>query len=282
MSRVYKYCINGIEFELGEKTNIDFLCDYGKVLKVYDKNDSGNISFIVESEQKYFLKVAGLKTCNSTVEKSAAIANLRYAKDVYSRIKYKRIVQPISYQEKDGLALFLFPFVEGECLFDHWNFEYYKEHNILSPLCKFLLLNHNIKKRFVESLFAFYESVNAAGYIATDFYEGSILYNFSNNEYYFCDLDFFSKESSINLSGFQWGPERFLAPEEKSKGCLLDIRTDIYHLGVFIRIIFTDYETKSWTLSDEKLSVVQKATEAEPSKRFSNFKEFEREWSNAI
>ena len=56
MRTSYKYHIDGISFELAEEIDIHFIRDYGKILHAFDQNDSGNISFIVESDKKYFLK----------------------------------------------------------------------------------------------------------------------------------------------------------------------------------------------------------------------------------
>lgn len=278
MRTLYKYYIDGISFELAEAIDIHFICEHGKILHAFDQNDSGNISFIVESDKKYFLKVAGLKTCNSDLDGSVSIKNLRKARDIYRDIDHINIVKPIKYEETDRYALLLFPYVEGDCLFDHWNFEYYKKNGIISPLQKFLTLDYGIRLQFVNDLFGFYKSVNKAGYIATDFYEGSIIYNFKNNTFWICDLDFFTKNPSVNISGFQWGPDRFLAPEEKIMGQLLDTRTDIYHLGAFINIVFTDFQTKKWQLSDSKYEVIKMAMSIDAGKRFKNFVEFEKAW----
>lgn len=279
MRTSYKYYVDGISFELAEEIDIQFIREYGKILHAFDQNDSGNISFIVESDKKYFLKVAGLKTCNSDLDASVSIRNLRNAKDIYSDIDHINIVKPIKYEETDRYALLLFPYVEGECLFDHWNFEYYKKNGIISPLQNFLTLDCGIRLQFVNDLFDFYEVVNKSGYIATDFYEGSIIYNFKNNTFRICDLDFFTKNPSVNTTGFQWGPERFLAPEEKTIGQLLDTRTDIYHLGAFINIVFTDFQTKKWQLSDSKYDVIKMAMSIETGKRFKSFVEFKKAWS---
>ena len=95
-------------------------------------------------------------------------------------------------------------------------------------------------------------------------------------------MDFFTKQPSTNISGFQWGPDRFLAPEERSIGQLLDSRTDVYHLGVFIRIIFTDYKTKQWQLSWPRFEIIEKAMALDPSVRFQNIDDFEQAWRKVI
>lgn len=278
MNDVFSYIIDGVSFKLGEKTDISFLNNFGRVDSVYYENDSGNLSAVVESDNKYFIKIAGLKTLYTQIPKNTAVENLRKAWEIYESIQHPCIIKPINFYEKDTLAVMTFPYVEGECLFDHWNFDYYEKNNIKSPLQRFLLFGIDKKMRLAYSLMEFYSLVNEAGYLAVDFYEGSILYNFRNDNYYFCDLDFFTPFPCNSSVETHWGPERFLAPEEKSFGIQLDERTDVFHLGVFIRIIFTDEKSGVWQLSKEKERIVQKAINPIADNRFSCIREFEREW----
>ena len=53
------------------------------------------------------LKVAGLKTCNSDMDASVSIRNLRKARDIYRDIDHINIVKPIKYEETDRYALLL-------------------------------------------------------------------------------------------------------------------------------------------------------------------------------
>ena len=51
---VIQQSIDGISFELKEPFNFDFIGQYGKVFKVYDDQDSGNICFGTERDGKRF------------------------------------------------------------------------------------------------------------------------------------------------------------------------------------------------------------------------------------
>ena len=53
-------CIDGIPFKLKSPFDFSFLSEYGRVFKVFDDQDSGNICFGTEKDgQRYFIKFAG-------------------------------------------------------------------------------------------------------------------------------------------------------------------------------------------------------------------------------
>lgn len=70
--------IDGIEFKMGEKFDFSFLKKYGKVFKVFDDQDSGNICFGIESQGgRIFVKFAGAKTAEYNGDISEAIKRLK-------------------------------------------------------------------------------------------------------------------------------------------------------------------------------------------------------------
>jgi serine/threonine protein kinase, bacterial len=73
-----KKTIHGTTFDLQENHDFRWLEKLGKVFSVFDQQDSGNISFGIEiNGENRFLKYAGAKTVNSTVEPEIAIKNLK-------------------------------------------------------------------------------------------------------------------------------------------------------------------------------------------------------------
>lgn len=55
--------IDGIEFKMGKKFDFSFLKKYGKVFKVFDDQDSGNICFGIDSQGvRIFVKFSGAQT----------------------------------------------------------------------------------------------------------------------------------------------------------------------------------------------------------------------------
>lgn len=60
---IQKCTVNGITFKMKSFYDFSFLGKYGKVFKVFDDQDSGNICFGIEKDgKKYFVKFAGAPT----------------------------------------------------------------------------------------------------------------------------------------------------------------------------------------------------------------------------
>jgi len=47
-------------------------------------------------------------------------------------------------------------------------------------------------------LITFLQHVNEKGYVAVDFYDGSIMYDFVEHKTMLCDIDFFRKKPVVN------------------------------------------------------------------------------------
>ena len=76
---------------------------------------------------------------------------------------------------KNDCFVVIYEYVEGECLFDYWNFDKYKEENV------------------IEKLFIFFENIVDSNYVVVDFYDSSIIYDFENDNVTFCDMDLLVK-----------------------------------------------------------------------------------------
>lgn len=170
---------------------------------------------------------------------------------------------------------------------------------IKSPKEKFMQLSVNERLKTVDVLFSFLQNVNEKGYVAVDFYDGSIMYDFSTNRTTICDIDFFQKVPVINDRGTEWfGTKRFKAPEEYIKGSVIDEQTNIFTLGALIFEFFgffSDEEIRqrycnnqfrpcsysNWQLNSESYQVAIKAVNPNKNERYSTFDEFYKEWKKA-
>ncbi|GGF84535.1 hypothetical protein GCM10010913_02480 [Paenibacillus aceti] len=70
--------------------------------------------------------------------------------------------------------------------------------------------------------------------MAVDFYDESILYDFTNHETRICDIDYYQKKPFRNNMGRLWGSSRFMSPEEFKLGADIDSRTNVYNMGAII------------------------------------------------
>lgn len=297
------YKIDSVKFSLNEKYDFSWLQAMGKVFAVFDQNDSGNISFGVDSgKEKYFVKVAGLNTTESVQSKENAIATLKKAMLVYEEIRYEKVIKLIRHYSLDSLYVAVFEWVEGECLFDHWNFEKYELNpQIIPPAKRFKQLTVSKRIELANIVFSFLEIVSEKGYVAVDFYDGSIMYDFHNDAIKICDIDLFRKKPTFNDVGMNyWGTKRVKAPEEYQYGAVIDEKTNVYTLGAILFNSFfgnyTDAEMKqiyeknsflpcpieSWELGRECYEVVLKAVSKDKSERYTSIRDFHMAWNMAL
>lgn len=140
------------------------------------------------------------------------------------------------------------------------------------------------------------------GYVAVDFYDGSIMNDFSTDRIAICDIDFFRKAPVVNDRGEEWfGTKRLKAPEEYEKGGIIDEQANIFTLGALIYAffgVFTDEEIQKryssnqflpcahsrWQLNEESYQVARRAVRPDKEERYRTFGAFFAEWkmSNGV
>jgi len=184
----------------------------------------------------------------------------------------------------------------GECLFDHWNFDRYKENNIIdTPMYKFKKLPIEKRLNVIEKLFVFFEHVIDSGYVAVDFYDSSIIYDFEHDNVTFCDIDLFRKMPTTNDLGKDYfGTKRLKAPEENELGAIIDEKTNIFTLGAIIFDMLSDVKNnddryklgifipnsiEDFELSNEVYNVLLKATSYDRNERYNTIREFHNEFN---
>jgi serine/threonine protein kinase len=290
--------VDNISFHMKESHDFSFLSKYGKVFCVFDQNDSGNISFGVSDEKiKYFIKVAGAKTANYDRDTMEAVEVLKNATSLYDILKQSSLIQLVEHFEHEGLYIVVFKWAEGDCLFDYWNFGKYANDPLLqSPRSRYKQLPIDKRLKSVRSMFEFLVHTERMGYVAVDFYDGSIMYDFINDTTTICDIDFFRKKPTYNNMGADfWGTKRLKAPEEYIYGAVIDEVTNIFTLGAMIFHFFGKYSEsdigrmyennsffpcteEKWDLSKELYAVALKAVNEDRSKRYISMTDFFRAW----
>lgn len=193
------YNLDGVCFSLKSEHDFSWLKSLGTVFAVFSQNDSGNISFGVNSgREKYFVKAAGLNTLESSVTTAEAIETLRSAAVIYENIKHPNLIELVKHCRVDDIYIAVFKWAEGDCLFDYWNFEKYQGNSqIIAPAERFKRLPAERRIKSADILFSFLDKTSKSGYAAVDFYDGSIMYDFSNNTTTICDIDFFRKKTDF-------------------------------------------------------------------------------------
>lgn len=294
--------LGDVTFALKQPHDFSWLTRMGRVFRVFSHNDSGNLSFGVDTGQgKLFVKAAGLATVESVCAPRQAVENLRAAMRVYEDVRHPALIRLLDHYPLGGLYVAVFEWAPGECLFDHWNFDYYDSHPAVKPPAR-RFRELPVEKRLAACrvLFSFLEETARSGYVAVDFYDSSILYDFERDRTTICDIDLFTKAPAVNTAGGEYpGSKRLKAPEEYRLGAAIDGRTNVFTVGALLFGFFGSFTPEEirlryeeerflpcpearWELGPETYRAACRAVDLDPARRFAGAAGFSAAWEDAV
>lgn len=271
----YLQSIDGLFYKLKSSFDFSFLKKYGAVFKVFDDQDSGNICFgIQHNDRKIFVKFAGAPTEQFNGSTDEAIERLQSSAFVYQSLHHENLIKFIKSEKVGhGFAL-IFEWCNGECM------------GRMYPASrkKFIDMNVELKKKVFDDIISFFIYIASEKFVAIDFYDGSILYDFDENKTIICDIDFFRKMPVVNDMGRMYGSSLFQSPEELKFGEVIDEVSNVYTIGATAFALFADFDRtgNKWILSKKSLKVAQKAINDDRCKRQKSIAEFAVEWKNSL
>jgi aminoglycoside phosphotransferase (APT) family kinase protein len=267
--------IDDVPYKLKSSFDFNFISKYGKVFKVFDDQDSGNICFGTEKDgERCFVKFAGAPTERYDGKPEDAIARLRETLPIYQRLSHPNLIKFVASEEIGGGFAMVFKWIDGECM----GRMYPQSHK------KFMQSDINTRLVMFRDILSFFEYAASQRFLAVDFYDSSVMYDFAQRKTTVCDIDFFRKMPCVNDMGRMWGSSRFMSPEEFTLGAPLDEITNVYTLGAAAFALFANYDRspESWLLDKRTYAVVSKAVSDEPNQRQQSIREFIDEWEAAL
>lgn len=294
--------IDNVEFRLNDLYDFSWLKKYGTAFMAIDETGSGCVCIGMRDERKkYFCKVAGVNTLEAEVSPEESVEILKGAMEIYKDLKHPNLIKLYEHYSYDKLYVAVFEWENGECLFDHWNFDKYdNDAALLSPKKRFLALPVNKKMKSVDVLFSFLTIVAKKKYAAVDFYDGSIMYDFESDKTIICDIDFFQKSPVTNTMGEDWyGTKRLKVPEEYIFGARIDEQTNVFTLGALLFEFFGEFSAEEmqkrytenrfipcdfskWQLNRESYKVALKAVRYNRRERYTSINEFWLAWNESF
>jgi serine/threonine-protein kinase len=276
-----------VAFQLQEKHDFDRLEKLGRVFTVFDQQDSGNISFGVESgTEKFFVKYAGAKTLAYSGDEQEAIANLKAAVQLYQELRHPSLVKLVNHFGVGSGYAAIFKWFEGESLHPHWSFPPPAKYTHPdSPYYRFRQLSVEQRLETLDSIFSFHEIVAKSGFVAVDFYDGSLMYDFEKNESQICDIDLYQRKPFINTMGRLWGSSRFMSPEEFEFGAPIDERTNVFTMGATAFALLggeLDRSIVKWEAGEALYYVALQAVNTDRKLRYQSLIELKRAWDSAL
>ncbi|QSX07346.1 serine/threonine protein kinase [Sedimentibacter sp. zth1] len=278
--------IDNIKIELKKDYDFEWLREYGEVFCAFDQQDSGNICFgIKDGNKKLFIKYAGAPTVDYDGKYEDAIDRMKKSVSIYEDIQHPNLVKLIEHYEKTKGYVSIYEWAEGESLHAHWDFYKYPKYiHPSSPNYKFNLLDLKYKLDSLEKIYDFHKLIAKRKYVAVDFYDGSLMYDFKTNNITICDIDFYKKTPLINTMGRMWGSSRFMSPEEFQKGAIIDEITNVYTMGAVAFELLGSNSNRNiehWSASQKLFNVAKKAVNNDRNQRYKSISEFYDEWIKA-
>ena len=267
--------VGQVTFNLKQDFDFSFIAEYGTPFVVFDRQDSGNLCFGVQNaEEKLFLKIAGAATVDGSVTPEASVERLISTIKMYEDLEHPSLTKLLAHKPINGGYLLVFEWFDGTS----WGKQYGTYEQIRA-------LPIEEKLGIYKQILAFHNHVNQKGYIAIDFYDGSILYNLDTHQTMVCDIEFYRKKPVVNTMGRMWGSSRYMAPEEFVLGAEIDERTNVFGMGATAFCLFgaeLDRSVEKWQLSQALYNVAIKATNAERQNRYAGMAEYIYAWESAL
>ena len=272
-----------LDIEFTDQAPQTYLSGIGKHFSVFDEHaqDTGNISHGVQvDQQRFFAKSAGdpddPRPFLSHEKRIALLLNAVRLRRSCSHFAIPKLHNVI---ESSHGTLLVYSWVDGELL--HADRE--TRNMPQSALQRFRRLPVSEILNALDVIFELHHELAQTGWIAVDFYDGCLIYDFARQDIHLTDLDGYRKGPSINGMGRMFGSSRFMAPEEFEKGAPVDERTNVFTMGRTAANLLSDgtLTRSAFRGNDAHYDVVCRACRAARHQRYASIAEFHAAWLKA-
>jgi serine/threonine-protein kinase len=258
----------------------DYLHRIGTVFEQFggDTQDSGNISYGVRlGDSRYFVKTAGDPAHTTpALTHQERVALLRTAVRLASTIEHSTLPKYHGTIES----------VEGPLLFYSWNDgEHLRTHHSArndpaTAFQRFRALPDTEILRALDLIYDLHGQLTRVGWVAGDFYDGALMYDFKTSRLTVMDLDSYQLGAYRNNMGRMFGSSRFMAPEEYQLGALINQRTTLFVMARTALVLLSDgtVDRAPFRGTDAQYAVLRRATSPTPSDRHPTYSSFHHAW----
>lgn len=192
--------------------------------------DSGNHSYGVRTDSaRYFVKTAGGPAATEPyLDFDGRVALLRNAAEIARSAEHPTLPTLHAVIESPAGPLLVYDWRDGELL---------GEPNARE---RFRSLPSNEILAALDTLYDLHAALDARGWVEGDFYDSSLLYDFSARRLTVIDLDSYHRGPYRNTMGRMFGSRRFMAPEEHVLGAPIDSRTTAYVMARAAQILLPE------------------------------------------
>ena len=253
-------------------SSTDVVTGLGQVFTVFDQQDSANISYGVRDTngRRWFVKTAGSPEVSpGGLTRDERVTLLRRDAQLHLDIAHPALLAMRDVLEtSDGIAV-VYDWFDGELL----NVPAERRNDPAEAYQRFASLPADEIARALDSVIALHVALEAAGWVANDFYDGCLMYDFAAREMKVIDFECYRRGSFVNHLGRLMGSTRYMAPEEFTLGATIDSRTTVFNLARMVEIfLVTCHE-----LPDIR-AITTRATMASPDERYESVAHFHEAW----
>jgi len=258
-----------------------YLEELGRVFARFDSRtqDSGNISFGLEADgRRWFVKTAGEPdNPKPYLNHADRIGLLENAQRVARVLEH-----PAGMPHLHGVVpsawgpMLVYDWVDGELLHTPAD----RREDPSSPLQRFRALAPDEITTAFDGVIDVHARLCGQGWVACDFYDGCMLYDFGACRLHLIDLDTYHLGPFTNEMGRLFGSDRFMAPEEYELGATIDERTTVFNLGRAASVFLGDgtLDRAPFRGSDAQHAAMRQACEPDPRVRFQTVTGLARAW----
>ena len=243
--------------------------------------DSGNHSYGVRiGAERFFVKTAGQPADpQPALRHTARVALLRNAARLHASCQHPILPPLLSLIESPAGPLLVYPWVDGELLAVPRD----QRANPVSSHQRFRSLPVPTICRCLDAIYDLHAALARAGWIAVDFYDGCLIYDFAAERIAVVDLDMYHAGPVQNERGRMFGSTRFMAPEEFELGAGIDERTTVFTMGRTALIYLSDgtLAPEVFRGSPALFAIVARACNPDRAQRFDSLATFEQAWRSA-
>jgi serine/threonine-protein kinase len=260
-----------------------YLLSTGGMFALFDERtqDSGNVSYGVELDGKrYFIKTAGSpEDTAANLSHQQRVTYLLNAVSLAESCDHPALPRLYNVIQSPQGPMLVYAWASGELLHASRGersktqaaFQRFRQ----MPLESILVV--------LDTIYELHHQLCEVGWVAMDFYDGCMLYDFDKDEVHIVDLDMYHLGAFVNTVGRLFGSSRFMAPEEFILGAMIDERTTTYTMGRTAAIFLSDGSLmrSSFRGTDEQFSVMIRACTQNREERYPSIAEFYCAWWDA-
>ena len=230
--------------------------------------DSGNVSYGVQvGGERFFVKTTDLEA-EVFGDHATRVALLYNAAQLRRTCDHPTLPALHGIVETAHGPALVYDWVDGECL-------YGGRRGPQSAHQRFRRLPGDAILAVLDAIYDLHVQLVQRGWIAVDFYDGCLIYDFERQAAHVVDLDMYHLGVFTNQMGRMFGSTRFMAPEEFERGALIDERTTVFTMGRAAIAFLGD------DIGGAMGEVVRCACRTECAERYSSMEEFYAAWQQA-